>query len=84
MTSWYRAKRICIQDGQTLFEVTNRQTKRPSAPLENTKVVVTIVCLEQVPTEEEEQLVGQILSEVNEGEIRDWWVGGNNHADQVN
>ena len=47
-------------------------------------MVVTIVCLDQVPTEEEEQLVGQILSEVNEGEIRDWWVGGNNHADQVN
>ena len=47
-------------------------------------MVVTIVCLDQVPTEEEEQLVGQILSEVNEEEISDWWVGGNNHADQVN
>ena len=47
-------------------------------------MVLTNVCLDQVPTEEEEQLVGQILSEVNEGTIRDWWVGGNNHADQVN
>ena len=50
---------------------------------ENTEVVAIIVCLDQVPTEEEEQLVGQILSEVNEGENPDWWVGGNNHADQV-
>ena len=35
-------------------------------------------------TEEEEELVGQILSEVDEGEEKiDWWISGNNHADKV-
>lgn len=36
---------------------------------------------DQVTTGEEEDLVGQILSEVDEKS--DWWIGGNNHADQV-
>ena len=35
----------------------------------------------QVTTGEEEELVGQILSEVDEK--THWWTGGNNHADQV-
>ena len=38
----------------------------------------------QVTTEEEEDLVRQILSEVESTEEKNlWWIGGNNHADQV-
>ena len=40
--------------------------------------------MRQVTTGEEEELVGQILSEVTGvDEKTDWWIGGNNHADQV-
>ena len=57
------------QQGQSLLEV-------------SLTYMSSIIFLGQVTTGEEEELVGQILSEVDE-KSQSWWVGGNNHADQV-